>query len=119
MEAKLIINNVDFSGWIVEDGLSYSEIYRQGRDVTVLDGTLYRSQIKKYGIDVDLVEMRSSTLAVLKQALIQSPATVQFTAPTGDTLTRSMYISDQSEGVKTVRGGNTYYSGISFALEEM
>ena len=119
MEAKLIINNVDFSGWIVEDGLSYSEIYRQGRDVTVLDGTLYRSQIKKCGIDVELVEMRSSTLAVLKQALIMSPATVQFTAPTGDTLTRSMYISDQSEGVKTVRGGNTYYSGISFALEEM
>lgn len=119
MEAKLIINNVDFSGWIAEDGLSYSQIVRQGRDVTVLDGTLYRSEIIKWGIDVELVELRGSTLAVLKQAFITSPATVQFTTPAGDTLTRSMYISDQSETAKTVRGGNTYYSGISFALEEM
>lgn len=118
MEANVIINNVDFSPWIAEGGITYKEIYRQGRDIVALDGTLYRSQIKKRGMDISLVELRDNTLAILKQALVTSPATVTFRWSTGESLTRTMYISDQSEEAKTVRGGNTYYSGISFSLEE-
>lgn len=118
MEAKLIINNVDFSPWIIEGGLQHSKTYRQARDVVTLDGTLYRAQVVKRTIGVSLVEMRGTTLATLKAALV-NPATVQFTDPdTGNLLTAVFYVSDPSEEAKTVTGGNTYYSGASFTLEE-
>lgn len=118
MEAKLIINNVDFSPWIVEGGLQYAKTYRQARDVVTLDGTLYRAQVIKRSIGVSLVELRGTTLATLKAALT-SPATVQFTDPDTETLlTAVFYVSDPSEEAKTVVGGNTYYSGVSFNLEE-
>ena len=118
MEAKLINNGVDFSPWVAEDGIGYGVEYRQGRDVVVLNGTLYRAQIEKYTLDVSLVELRDNTMVTLKLAMLTNPATVQFTTPSGETLTRSCYLSDPSEGAKTVKGGNTYYSGVSFTVEE-
>ena len=117
MEVKVIINNVDFSTWIVEDGLSFSDIYRQSRDVTVLNGTLFRSQVKKLKIGISLVELRDNTLFTLESALT-SPATVQYSLTNGQTVTKTFYVSGYSRGVKTVKGGNTYYSGVSFELEE-
>lgn len=117
MEAKVIINNVDFSPWIAEDGIEYSDISRQGREVTVLNGTLYKSEILKKGLDVSLVELRDSTLATLQNA-ITSPATVQFTTRDGQLVTRTCYVSDITATAKTVRGGNTYFSGVSFSVEE-
>lgn len=118
METKLIINGTDFSPWVKEDGIKYGATYRQSRDVVVLSGTLYRAQIEKYTLSVSLVELRDNTMATLKAAMLTNPATVQFTTPSGETLTRSCYLSDPSEGAKTVKGGNTYYSGVSFAVEE-
>lgn len=117
MQAVLTINNVDFAPWVAEDGLEYSEDYRQSRDVVTLDGNLYRSQIAKTTIDVELVEIRDSTLAKLALALT-SPATVQYSTRSGSTASRTFYVSDVSYGAKTVRGGNTYYSGVGFTLEE-
>lgn len=117
MEAKIIINNTDFSPWIVEDGLEFSDIYRQSRDVTVLNGTLFRAQVKKLEIGISLVELRDSTLALLETALT-SPATVQYSLTNGQTVTKTFYVSGYSRGVKTVKGGNSYYSGVKFDLEE-
>ena len=117
MEIKIVINNTDFSPWIVEDGLGFSDIYRQSRDVTVLNGTLFRSQVKKQGISISLVELRDSTLALLESALT-SPASVQYTLTTGYTASKTFYLTNYSRGVKRVKGGNTYYSGVSFELEE-
>lgn len=117
MEVKVIINNVDFSPWIVEDGLNFSDIYRQSRDVTVLNGTLFRAQVKKLKIGISLVELRDNTLFTLEAALT-SPATVQYSLTNGQTVTKTFYVSGYSRGVKTVKGGNTYYSGVSFELEE-
>lgn len=118
MEAKLIINGTDFSRYIVEGGLKFSPVYRQSRDVVVLDGTMYRAQVKKWQIDVTLVELRDQTLALLQAALGTNPATVQCTPPDGITITHSFYVTDISTEAKTVRGGNTYYAAPSFTLEE-
>ena len=118
MEAKLIINGTDFSPWVAEDGIKYGATYRQSRDVVVLSGTLYRAQIEKYTLSVSLVELRDNTMATLKAAMLTNPATVQFTTPSGETLTRTCYLSDPSEGARTVKGGNTYYSGVGFTVEE-
>lgn len=118
MQVQLIINSVDFSRWIKEGGLQFGETYRQSRDVTTLDGTLYRTQIIKTTISVELVELRGNTLAQLKTGLTVNPATVQATTTDGQTVTGLYYISNLSTSAKTVRGGNTYYSGTSFELEE-
>ena len=117
MQTVLTINGVDFAPWLIEDGLEYSEDYRQSRDVVTLDGNLYRSQITKITLDVELVEIRDSTLATLETALT-SPASVQYSTRDGTTVSRTCYVSDISYTAKTVRGGNTYYSGVSFTLEE-
>lgn len=117
MEAKLIINSVDFSPWVAENGIKYGEVYRNSRSVVTLDGTLYQTQVTKHSLDVALVELRDGTMAALKAAMT-SPASVQFTTPAGESLTRTCYLTGQTEGAKTVRGGNTYYSGVSFTVEE-
>lgn len=118
MQLKLIINGQDFSPWLVEDGLTFGEIYRQSRDVITLDGTLYRSQIRKLTMDASLVELRDNTLALLTAALYRAvPASVQYTTSDGVLHANTFYVSDLSYGAKTVRGGNTYYSGTGFSLE--
>ena len=118
MQLKLIINGQDFSPWLVEDGLTFGETYRQSRDIITLDGTLYRSQFRKLTMDVGLVELRDNTLALLTAALYSAvPASVQYTTGDGVLHTNTFYVSDLSYGAKTVRGGNTYYSGAGFSLE--
>ena len=118
MQIKLVINGVDFSPWVAEDGLAFGETYRQSRDVVVRDGTLYRAQISKMTLGVSLVELRDNTLALLVSALKSAnPATVQTTRE-GLDITRRCYYSDISYSAKVVTGGNTYYSGSGFVLEE-
>lgn len=118
MEAKLKVNGVDFSRWIKAEGLQFERVSRQSRDVTTMDGTLYRSEISKQAISVELVELRDNTLALLKTGMLTSPATVEATDENGQTVTGTYYISGPSYTAKTVRGGNTYFSGVSFELEE-
>ena len=117
MQAKLTINGVDFAKWCKEDGITQSDIVRQGRSVVVLDGTEYRGEIHKRGLQVSLVEVRDQTLRTLLAALT-SPAEVAYTDMTGEDRQRVFYVSSPTATAKTVRGGNTYYSGVSFSLEE-
>ena len=119
MQQKLVINNQDFSRYLKADGLTFGETYRQSRDVVVLDGTLYKARITRMVIDVSLVELRDNTLAMLSSALQSvSPASVQYTDAGGVSRTALFYASDLSYSAKTVCGGNTYYSGAGFSLEE-
>ena len=118
MQIKLTINGVDFAPWVAENGLTRSPLVRQGRSIVVLNGTEYRTDVRKHSLEVQLVELRDNTLSTLTAAL-SSPATVLFTDNQGNDLSRTMYVTGPTEPAKTVRGGNTYYSGVSFTLEEM
>lgn len=118
MQIKLTINGVDFAPWVAENGLTRSPLVRQSRSIVVLNGTEYRTDVRKHSLEVQLVELRDNTLATLTAAL-SSPATVLFTDNQGNDLSRTMYVTGPTEPAKTVRGGNTYYSGVSFTLEEM
>ena len=118
MQIKLTINGVDFAPWVAENGLTRSPLVRQSRSIVVLNGTEYRTNIQKDGWTVQLIEVRDSTLSTLSAA-ITSPATVIFTDRTGTDVTRTMYVTGPTYTAKAVRGGNTYYSGVSLTLEEM
>ena len=117
MEAKLSTGNSDFSLYIKENGISYREIVRQSRSVVALDGTEYRSRIVKQGLTVQLVEMRDSTLARLLED-VASPAQWTYSDKFGNEKTGMFYLVGPTATAKTVRGGNTYLSGVSFELEE-
>lgn len=119
MQLKLIVNGVDHSLWLAENGLVRSPLVRQSRSIVTLNGTEWRTDIQKHQFEASYVELRDSTLAKLKASLTAaSPATVTFTDDEGNDLTRTMYWSGPRVTAKTVEGGNTYYTGVSVTYEE-
>lgn len=117
MQLTLTINGVDFTPYIKEGGVTQSRVSRAARSVVTMDGTEHRTEIFKRKISVALVTVRDGTLARLSDALV-SPATVELTDPSGELIVRRCYVSGPSVTAKTVTGGNTYYSGVSFELTE-
>lgn len=117
MEAKLTINGVDFIPYCKEDGIQQKSAIRRSRSVTATDGTLYEKKITKRHLTVNLVRIRDSTLMRLAAAL-KSPATVTYTDMQYGDLTKVFLASAPQATEKTVQGGNTYFSGVSFTLEE-
>ena len=110
MQLKLIVNGVDHSLWLAENGLVRSPLVRQSRSIVTLNGTEWRTDIQKHQLEASYVELRDSTLAKLKASLkASSPATVTFTDDDGNDLTRTMYWSGPRVTAKKVKGGNTYY----------
>lgn len=119
MEAKLIINGVDFAPWCKSGGIQQQYAIRRSRQVVATDGTLYAKEIKKRHISVSLMKLRDTPLLKLSQALKTSPATVTYTDAEYGTLTRTFRISSPQATASSVNGGNTYWSGVSFTLEEV
>lgn len=118
MEAKLIINGVDFIPWCKRDGIQQTDIQRKVRSVITLGGKLYEKAIVVRGISVSLVELRDETLARLTAAL-ESPATVEYTDMKYGDRTRTFYVRGITVQTKVIQGGNTYWDGTSFSLEEV
>lgn len=118
MEAKLIINDVDFAPWCKSGGIQQATTSRRSREVVATDGTVYRKEIRKRQLSVSLVELRDSTAQRLLAALRDSPATVTYTDAEYGNLVKQFLISPPQQTTKTVTGGNTYWNAISFTMEE-
>ena len=118
MQIILSVNGVDIHPWCEQDGIEQSTILRQAREIVTLDGTKYSTWVSKREIQVKCVEMRDSTLSTLMAALGTNPATVVYTDIDKGARTAIFYITDVSAAAKVVDGGNTYYSGFGFTLEE-
>lgn len=118
MEAKLVINGVDFAPWCKSGGIQQQYAVRRSREVVATDGTVYRKEIKKRQLTVSLVEMRDATAKELLAALRASPGRVTYTDAEYGEQVKLFLISSPQETAKTVTGGNTYWSGISFTMEE-
>lgn len=119
MRAVLIINGVDLSPYLREEGLVQSEIIRQGREVVDLNGTSYRAEIVKRGISAELIELKDTAWYRIAAALRVRPATVRYIDDRLGDVTKLFWVTGPSAAAKTVRGGHTWFSGASFELEEM
>lgn len=119
MQAALTVNGYDFARWAQAEGIQQYDILRQSREVVALDGTAYRAQVRKAGLRVALTEVRDVTLAAMTAALAVSPAAVTFTGRNGAEQTRRFYVTGPEAAEKIVRGGITYWSGVTFTLEEV
>ena len=118
MEAILIINGTDFSPYLRSEGLVQREITRQGREVVDLNGTSHRSGIIKRDISAELIELRDETWYRLSAALRDRPAQVRYIDDRLGEVVKTFYVSVSSSAAKTVRGGHTWFSGVSLELEE-
>lgn len=117
MQLSVTINGVDFTPWLAENGVSFSPIVRQGRDIVFLNGILSRKQVEKRGLSLQLVTLRDATLDRLREAA-SGLCSVVISGSGQSAVPRDYYVSGFGYTAKTVRGGNTYYSGVSFELEE-
>lgn len=117
MEAKLVINGVDFAPWCKAMGIQQQYAVRKSRQVVATDGTVYEKAIKKRHLTISLVEIRDGTARKLAAAL-SSPATVTYTDAEHGDRTRQFRVSSPQETASTVTGGNTYWDGFSFTMEE-
>jgi len=118
VKARLIINGVDFTPWILEEGLEQYEIVRQDRSVVALDGVEYRTGVVKRGINVSLTRMRDATWYRLLEALRIRPAAVEYIDDTLGEASKLFYVSAPSATTRMVRGNTTYFGGGTFTLEE-
>ena len=114
---KHIINGVDFTPYIKENGVQQSDAIRNERRVVTLDGVLFMDSVAKRRITVQLLELRDDTLKNLFSTL-SGLVSVEYTdCAMGDT-TKNFYVTARSVGVRTVKGGNTYWRNASFTMEE-
>lgn len=118
MRAKLIINGVDFTPWVLEEGLEQYEILRQERSVVTLDGVDYRSSAVKRGMSVSLTRMKDDTWHRLLGALRTRPVRVEYVDDLHGEMQKLFYVSGPTATTRAVRGNTTYYGGGSFSLEE-
>lgn len=119
MRVMLTINGVDFTPWVEEDGITQDYVERQTRSVVTLDGTEHRKCIKKRSMNVTLLDLPDYALSAAEQALTTTPGSVDYTDKRlGNRYGILFHISGESAGAKKVIGDTTYWSGISFTLEE-
>lgn len=117
MQGKWIIDGFDLSPYLLEGGVSYSNDARQSREIVTLAGTLHRKEVRKRKISLSLVTMSDRTL---KEVLAHIPqrGSMEYPEEDGVQSTRTFYFSAPQYSAKVVRGGNTYYSGLTLDAEE-
>ena len=117
MLTTLIINQVDFTPWILPGGLVQTEIWRCGKSLVSMDGTEHRAGVKKRGLQVRLVTLRDDVLHSLHAALT-SPCAVTWTDLDGTERSAQFYVSGITAAGKLMRAGVTWWDGFGFTLEQ-
>lgn len=118
MQAKVVINNVDFSGLVAREGITQIEIRRQSRTVVTLDGTEQRTYISKRQFNISFLEMPETRLQQLAAAITQ-PSTVEILDRELGLITRSFWVEGLTNVNKIVEGDTTYMNGVSLTIVEV
>lgn len=118
MQAKVVINSVDFSGLVAREGITQTEIRRQSRTVVTLDGTEQRTYIPKRQFNISFLEMPEARLQQLAAAITQ-PSTVEILDRELGLITRSFWVEGLTNVNKIVEGDTTYMNGVSLTMVEV
>lgn len=119
MQVYMITNGLDISPVIKRGGIVQSEFSRKSTQVVTLAGYLEKDEVVKRRIVVNLMEMRDAKWYELCAALKNRPVTVQYIDDTIGKTTKLFYVSNPIAAAQVVIGGNTYFSGGTFTLEEV
>ena len=118
MEAKAIYNGQDLAKWAKESGIVQNIVYRSGRSVVTISGSLFKTEIPKRTVSISLVELKDSTLKSIASAIIPQSEFEYTDMERGDRVAQ-FYARISTGTEKTVRGGITYWSGVTIDLEEI
>ncbi len=119
MQVFMEINGLDISRCIREDGIVQSEFTRSSREVSTLAGYLEKSEVIKRRITVQLMELRDMQWYEVCRALKNRPVAVHYLDDTAGETRKYFHVSNPSASAKKVLGGNTFFSGGTFTLEEI
>lgn len=119
MQIEFVLNDFDAGPWLIEGGLTQSEIVRLGRSVVTLNGTKHQSEIRKRGITANFMEMRDESWYALNKALSIRPVVVKYVDDSMGPRIAKFLVSNPSAAAKTVQGGITYFDKGTVTLEEV
>lgn len=117
MQAKLILNGTDISGYLAESGIAQSPIYRQGSSVVTMDGIEHRSNIRKVQLDVEFARMRAENAYAIAD-LITQPSTVTYLDLDGTEKTKTFWVEGPEMTQERYESGITWVEGGSMTLVE-
>lgn len=119
MQVFMEINGLDITGAIRENGITQSEFSRASRQVVTLSGYVEQSEVRKRRISVQLLEVRDERWRQICAALGTRPVTVRYIDDKAGEATKLFNVGEVTASARRVTGGNTYFSGGSFTLEEV
>lgn len=117
MQGKWSIDGFDLSPYLLEGGVAYGKSVRASRDIVTMSGVLHRKEVRKRTISLSLVTVSDSTLKKLAAA-IPARGVLEYPEENGTQSSGTFYFSALQYTAKVVRGGNTYYSGLTLDAEE-
>ena len=120
MQAKLIINGVDFIPFIVEGGIEQTDVERYTVQVVTINGNMHRRCVRRRAIDISLRELRDEVIFRLFSTLKPDMVSVTYTdIESGADRTGVFHVMNRSAGLRVIKGGNTYCAGGKFRLEAL
>lgn len=117
MQAKLILNGTDISGYLAESGIAQSPIYRQESSIVTMDGIEHRSNIQKVQLDVEFARMRAENAYAIAD-LITQPSTVTYLDLDGTEKTKTFWVEGPEMTQERYESGITWVEGGSMTLVE-
>ena len=118
----LIINGVDFSEYLTEDGLEWTrnDLEASGAGRTTMDGLMHRSRIAvKVKLQVTCMPLMERDVQRLLHAIYPPMVSVTYIDPMEGMVTRTMYTNNVPLHLKKVeKDGRTYWNGLKFPLIE-
>ncbi len=119
MKTYLKIDDFDLSKWILRGGLKFSNIERRASSFVTLDGTDHSAALILRGITVTCGDMSESTCEEIYSRLQNKYVSVSYVDPArGEVEDAYFKVTAASIAAKVVEGNRTFYSGLSFTLEE-
>lgn len=119
MKQYIKLNEVDISKWIARNGIRFSNVERRASSYTTLDGTDRSAAIILRGMTVSCVTMSEATAKTIFSLLQSRYVQVSYVDPAKGERTGVWFkASNASIAAKVVEGGRTFYSGLTFTLEE-
>lgn len=120
MKASLVINGFSIGPYIKQDGIKFSKVQRNSKQVTTWDGTLYEFGVSKNKFDVNLMSMPDSEWQTICGYLyLRQPALVTYSDLDANVSYQGyFYVKDVTKTAHKAYGTTTEISNPSFTLEE-
>lgn len=116
-QATLSQGTTNFSSFVALDGVEQGYTERAGASIVTLDGTLYKTSVKKRTLSVKLHDMYDTDLRTLFSGISQLASWTYLDADAGSR-TANFYLVGPKVKQTVAREGKTLCTGISFTLEE-